>query len=63
MTTDDFCKAVGQYIKANGGNAVVVGGVAVETQSGKFNYRLIVDFMGRPPTAVETENRHNEKPS
>jgi len=46
---DKMARAIGEYIKAMGGSAVVVGGTSIE-QHEKFKYTLRVDVTGKPPT-------------
>lgn len=51
--THKFYSDVAEFISSKGGNAVVVGGVSVEGRPGKNNYRLVVEFLGRPPPNTE----------
>lgn len=49
---DAMAEAIGRYIKAMGGAAVVVGGVGIGQKPGarKYNYFIQVDFTGTPPS-------------
>jgi len=40
--------ATQHWIKANGGNAIVIGGIGV-MEEGEFKYRICVSAMGRLP--------------
>ncbi len=56
---DKFYKAVADYIEANGGKAIVVGGTTVETRADR--YRLVVDFTGKPPSSsVECDTEDSD---
>lgn len=44
--------AANRWIKANGGNAVVLGGIGLETD-GSFRYRVSIGAVGKPPVKKE----------
>jgi hypothetical protein len=47
--------AVVHWIKANGGTAIVIGGIEVQQWpgDGEFNYRVAVRATGKKPEAVK----------
>ena len=48
---EQLYKAVVRYVEANGGTAVVIGGIAlVEEGPNKFNYGIMVRATGKKPT-------------
>ena len=48
--TDKLYKAVVGYVEANGGTAVVIGGIAlVDEGTAKYNYGVMVRVTGKKP--------------
>lgn len=48
--TDNLLKAVGKYIDANGGNALVAGGIGI-IHEGKYRFKIVIGVTGSPPPA------------
>lgn len=59
--TDRLYRAAEEWVKANGGTALVGSGVCVVHEPGarEFNYGLMVRLTGKPPTR-NTEDRTEE---
>lgn len=47
---NEMAVAIGKYIKAMGGEAMVVGGIEIEQGLRKFNYTLRIGITGKQPT-------------
>ncbi len=60
-TTHKFYSDVAEYIASKDGSCVVVGGVRVEDRPGTYNYRLVIDFTGRPPSSVIGQSDGSQK--
>lgn len=45
--------AATHFIRANGGRAVVIGGIEVQAGSLAYNFKLAVGFTGKPPVAKD----------
>ena len=54
--------AVQRFIKANGGTAVVMGGIEVQAESAEsFNYKIAVSVSGRRPTKDAADSQGKGK--
>jgi hypothetical protein len=54
--TKDLLEAAARFIEGNGGKVAVIGGIGVmQRPPVMFNYRLTIDFTGRPPSKREDD--------
>ncbi len=51
---DKLVDAMADYLRAEGWNPLVAGGIRIEQPIGnvRYNYELVIPFTGRPPEAT-----------